>query len=149
MFGDKLIWPYSENLLDKNSVIMTVPEEFMKEQGYGKVEKVESEEREHISGGRMGSENSINKSYSFKELGPSKISFAPFSQMNNKINLSEIYDNSGGRSEINTVRYKLVKPFGQDSEKTSYFRGNRIGDNVSNLASFGQTILEIYRGIKK
>lgn len=101
------------------------PVNFMKSRGYGLAEKVKIEEKVYTSGGSMGHGENITQTHGdLIQIGKAKITYAKPQEMNKKSNL-EPGGNKGKYSSIETAKYNLTKPKGQDNRKTAHFHENK------------------------
>jgi RHS repeat-associated protein len=147
MLGDNVTYG-GNNIMDyQGTVFIENPDYFMDKYDFKPAEKVSIKEQRFSSGGRMGpGENISNVHYTLTQFGDAEKTYVKSSLLNVKQIISEIRD-EGRYSSIEKVTYNMAKTPGQSNYKTSYFSGQRTGDNISFGASILQTAIELYQAI--
>lgn len=128
MFGDKVKYGRSENILERDVVFIENSEKFMNSKGYKKAEKVTIKESEFTSGGAMGSEERITQVHpELKQIGDSEITYTKPENLNKTVTRKET-SGSSRYSSSRTITYDLTKPYGQDNHVTAKYYSNRSTD---------------------
>ncbi len=129
MFGNTVI--EKRDILTFDGAVFA--EKFMDEQGYKKAERVRIEET-RITTTDSGENGKVNKDKRFDLIEKSRaITYVTPDKLNTKSNLSKRTDGNMYKRfiEIETVRYDLIKPAGQNSYRNSYYKEQRIGNNLN------------------
>jgi len=149
MFGEKVTYGAVENVLDNKASVFYLggfDNDFFEQFGYFEAEKVIIEEKESISGGRMGSENIVLVYTTLVQIGYTKKTLVKKETLNKKEDIktkSESFD----YSSYTMIRYKLTKPAGQKNKVTATLPNNKTNvtkQNVELVAAIFTLVTEIF-----
>ncbi|WGK95147.1 MULTISPECIES: RHS repeat domain-containing protein [Flavobacterium] len=127
MFGDKN--GKANKIREQGASVVENSEVFMEKQGYNKAEKVKIVETEYTSGGKVGEENISLTHSTIKQVGESKITYAKPENLDSKADI-QIKSSSSTYSSIETTKYILTKPYGQDNNNTSVYGSKETSNNI-------------------